>query len=482
MMAEYEPVIGFEIHCELATESKVFCGCSTVPGAEPNQHVCPVCLGLPGALPVLNQRAMEYAVAVALACHCHISSPAIFERKNYYYPDLPKNYQISQKRAPFGIDGWFEFESSGTAQQISILDIHLEEDAGKLVHPEDRGSHGYSLVDFNRAGVPLLEIVSGPDLHTLEDAGAYMSAMRQLLQYIGVSEARMELGQIRFEANVSIRPRGSSALGKRVEMKNLNSFRTVLRAVEYEIARQTEACERNEPIAQETRLWDEARGITLTMRSKEDSHDYRYFPDPDLVPVFLTDSFLNDLTARLPELPAARRKRFIDVYGLPEYDADILTEEKSIADFVDDVISLGGDPKSVSNWTMGELLRLLNENAMTPQDNPVSPRQLVSLLTLITEGRINANQAKLVFAEMFLHGGAPDEVVRTRGFEQISDVATLETIVDEVLAMNPEPAQRYASGEDKPLGFLVGQIMKASKGQANAQMVNALLKKKLRHD
>ncbi len=360
-MLEYEPVIGFEIHAELATASKVFCGCSTEPGAPPNTHTCAVCLGLPGVLPVLNGRALEFALKVALACHCQINSPSYFERKNYYYPDLPKNYQVSQKRAPVGLKGWFEFEVEGVMRRITIDDIHLEEDAGKLVHPEEKRASGYSLVDFNRAGVPLLEIVSAPELHSIADAEAYMTGMRQLLLYLGVSEARMEKGQIRFEANISVRPKGATTLGKRVEIKNLNSFRTVRCAVEYEIARQSEVYELGEQIVQETRLWDEVRGITLAMRSKEESHDYRYFPDPDLVPMVFTEEGLAELAATLPELPAARRARFISSYGLPEYDASILTADKALADFVDAAVQLGAAPKAVSNWTMIELTRLLNE-------------------------------------------------------------------------------------------------------------------------
>ncbi|MHB9131881.1 MAG: Asp-tRNA(Asn)/Glu-tRNA(Gln) amidotransferase subunit GatB [Armatimonadota bacterium] len=479
-MAEYEPIIGFEIHAELATQSKVFCGCSTEPGAAPNTHTCPICLGLPGVLPVLNKAALEYALKVALACHCEISSPSIFERKNYYYPDLPKNYQISQKRAPFGVNGWFEFDVDGTPTRISILDIHLEEDAGKLVHPEEKGAGGYSLVDFNRAGVPLLEIVSGPDIRSIPEAEAYMTAMRQLLQYLGVSEARMELGQIRFEANISVRPKGSTTLGKRVEIKNLNSFRTVVRSVEYEIERQTEAYENGEKVAQETRLWDEARGITLTMRSKEESHDYRYFPDPDLVPMVFTDAQLAELKAHLPELPADRRQRFMTEYGLSEYDARILTEEKTIADFVDATAKLGAPAKAISNWLTGEGLRLLNEKGMAPDELPITPAQVAALIALIDGGKINVNQGKQIFAEMFDTGKSPEEIVKERGFAQISDVSALEKIIDEVIAANPEPAQRYIDGEDKPLGFLVGQIMRQSKGQANAPLVNDLLRKKLR--
>ncbi len=479
-MAEYEPVLGFEIHAELATASKIFCGCGTEPGAPPNTHTCPICLGLPGVLPVLNQSALEHALRVALACHCRISSPSIFERKNYYYPDLPKNYQISQKRAPFGLQGWVDIEVDGVPKRIGIDDIHLEEDAGKLIHPDERGASGFSLVDFNRAGVPLLEIVSAPDLRSIAEAEAYMLHMRQLLQFIGASEARMELGQIRFEANISVRPRGETKLGKRVEIKNLNSFRTVVRSVEYEIERQSEVYEHGGQIAQETRLWDEVRGITVAMRSKEESHDYRYFPEPDLVPMVFTPDYLAALAANLPELPAARRARFVQEYGLPEYDARILTTEKAIADFVDAAVKVGAPPKAVSNWIMGELLRLVNDKGIALDESPVTPEQLAELITLVESGKINANQAKQVFAEMFDTGKSPEHIVKERGFAQISDVSALDAIVDAVIAANPEPARRYADGEDKPLGFLVGQIMKQSRGQANAPVVNELLRKKLR--
>jgi aspartyl-tRNA(Asn)/glutamyl-tRNA(Gln) amidotransferase subunit B len=479
-MAEYEPIIGFEIHAELATASKIFCGCSSLPGAPPNTHTCPVCLGLPGALPVLNRQAMEFALKVALACHCQISSPAIFERKNYYYPDLPKNYQISQKRAPFGVDGWVDIEVDGVSKRISIVDIHLEEDAGKLVHPEERGASGYSLVDFNRASVPLLEIVSGPDIRGIAEAEVYMASMRQLLQYLGVCEARMELGQIRFEANVSVRLVGTEKLGKRVEMKNLNSFRTVTRATEYEIARQTEAYERGESVAQETRLWDEARGITLTMRSKEDSHDYRYFPDPDLVPMIFTNAYLDALRASQPELPAARRARFIDSYGLPEYDARMLTAEKAMADFLDATVKLGAAAKAVSNWLMGDMLRVLNDKGLAVENIPITPAQLAALIVLQEQGKINAQQAKLVFFEIFETGKDPAQIITERGFTQISDTGALDVIIEQVINANPDPAQRYAEGEDKPLAFLVGQIMRQSKGKANAPIVNELLRKKLR--
>ena len=477
---EYEPVIGFEVHAELATRSKVFCGCSTDTHAPANTHTCPVCLGLPGALPVLNKQACEYALKVALACHCTITSPALFERKNYYYPDLPKNYQISQKRAPFGLNGWVDIEVEGQDKRISILDIHLEEDAGKLVHPEERGAYHISLVDFNRASVPLLEIVSGPELHSIAEAEVYMEHMRQLLQYLGVSEARMELGQIRFEANVSVRPVGSQTLGKRVEMKNLNSFRTVVRAIEYEIHRQTEAYEQGESIVQETRLWDEQRGITLTMRSKEDSHDYRYFPDPDLLPMVFSDTYLQSLAATLPELPAARRSRYMEQLGLTAYDARLLTGDKEIADFVDETIALGAPAKSVANWTINELSRRMNDANMAAVDNPIKPASLAKLISMVEHGAINNNQAKQVFAEMFASGQAPEMIARARGFEQVSDISALEAILDDVIAANPDPVARYAAGEDKPLGFLVGQIMRQSRGKANAPMVNELLRKRLR--
>jgi aspartyl-tRNA(Asn)/glutamyl-tRNA(Gln) amidotransferase subunit B len=358
------------------------------------------------------------------------------------------------------VNGWFDFEVDGQIKRVDIVDIHLEEDAGKLVHPDERGASGYSLVDFNRASVPLLEIVSGPDIRSIAEAEAYMEAMRQLLQYLGVSEARMELGQIRFEANVSVRPKGSKKLGKRVEMKNLNSFRTVTRATEYEIARQTEAYERGEAVQQETRLWDEVRGVTLTMRSKEESHDYRYFPDPDLVPMVFTEKYLRDLRESLPELPAARRVRFMDQYGLPEYDARVLTTEKALADLVDNTVKLGASAKTVSNWTMGELMRALNEKNIAPEDSPVTPQMMAALINLFEAGNINMNQAKQVFAEMFTTGKTPEQIIKERGFEQISDTGALDAIMEAVIAANPDPAARYAAGEDKPLGFLVGQIMR----------------------
>jgi aspartyl-tRNA(Asn)/glutamyl-tRNA(Gln) amidotransferase subunit B len=479
-MAEYELIVGFEVHAELATATKIFCGCGTEPGAPANTHTCPICLGLPGVLPVLNGAALEHALRVAQACHCTVSSPSIFERKNYYYPDLPKNYQVSQKRAPFGVDGWFDIEVDGRTKRISIVDIHLEEDAGKLVHPEERGASGYSLVDFNRAGVPLLEIVSGPDIRSIAEAEAYMTGMRQLLQYLGASEARMELGQIRFEANISVRKVGTEKLGKRVEIKNLNSFRTVTRAIEYEMDRQIDLYESGGSVAQETRLWDDVRGVTQTMRSKEESHDYRYFPEPDLVPMVFTPEYLQRLADSLPELPAARKARFIDAFGLPEYDAAILTGEKALADFVDDTVKLGAAPKAVSNWIMGEALRLLNEKGLAPDALPISPKMLADLIALVDGGKINNNQAKQVFAEMFESGQAPEEIVKARGFAQISDVSALEAIVDGVLAANADAAEKYAAGEDKPLGFLVGQVMKQSRGQANAPVVNELIRKKLR--
>ena len=505
-MSNYEPVIGFEVHAELATKSKIFCGCSTTPGAAANTHTCPVCLGLPGALPVFNREAQEFALKVALACHCKISSPAVFERKNYYYPDLPKNYQISQKRAPFGLDGYFDIElPDGSSKRISIVDIHLEEDAGKLAHPDDKKSAAFSLVDFNRASVPLLEIVSGPDISSIAEAEAYMSAMRQLLQFLGVSEARMELGQIRFEANVSVRPVGSSELRKRVEMKNLNSFRTVVNASEYEIARQTEAYENGEEIVQETRLWDDVRGITVSMRSKEDAHDYRYFPDPDLVSMVFTEEYLASVYDSLPELPAARRVRFIEQFGLPEYDARLLTSEKPIADYFEDVMkeishmpdfavkatrnsardfaagrAIGISPKVVSNWIIGELLPLLKENSLQMEDNPVTPKNFAKLMLLLEGGGINRGQARQVFAEMFNTGGDPAEIAKARGLEQMTDTGELETIIDAIIAANPDPCARFTAGEDKLLAFLVGQIMRQSKGKANAALVNELLGKKLR--
>jgi len=480
MSTIYEPVIGFEIHAELNTKSKVFCGCSTDPTSPENTNCCPVCLGLPGALPVLNKQAAAHSVKVALACNCTVSTPALFERKNYYYPDLPKNYQISQKLAPFGVDGYFDFEVNGETKRVSIVDIHLEEDAGKLVHPTERGAT-YSLADYNRASVPLLEIVSGPDIHSIDEAISYCEAMRQLLKYLNVSDARMELGQIRFEANVSVRKKGTDDLNKRVEMKNLNSFKTVERAIEYEIERQTELYEAGEEVLQETRLFDEEKGITLAMRSKEDANDYRYFPDPDLPPVIFTAEQLNEIKDEIGELPLETRNRFMAEYELSKNDADIISVEIESAKMLDDAVQNGAKAKTTANWIMGEILRYLNDNNLSFKDITLSGKSLAEMLKMIDSGKINSGQGRQILTEMLENPDkSAEEIAKERGFEQISDTSAIEAIVDEVISQNMDAAEKYKNGEDKPLAFLVGQVMRASKGKANAGVVNEIFKNKLR--
>jgi len=469
--------MGLEVHAELATRSKMFCGCSTQFGAEPNSQVCPVCLGMPGVLPVVNRQAVEYGLRVALAMDCTICSPFVFERKNYYYPDLPKNYQISQKRSPVGHDGSLEIAVDGAAKQVGITDVHLEEDAGKLLHPE--GETGASLVDLNRAGQPLLEIVGGPDLRSLEEVSAYMSAVRSLLLYLGVCDCRMEEGHLRFEANISLRPAGSEEFGARVEMKNLNSFRSVLRCLEYEMKRQQALLDQGQAVARETRLWDEERGVTEAMRSKEEAQDYRYFPEPDLPPVTIDEAWLERVRASLPELPDARRRRFAQEWGLPEYDALILTGDKALADFFEATVALGRDPKAVSNWLMGEFLRLLNATGKQAADARVTPQALSDLIGLVEEGAVNRNAAKAVFEEMFNTGKPAKEIVEARGLTQISDEGEIGAIVEKVIAENPKVVADFRGGKEKSIGFLVGQVMRESQGRADPKLVNRLLREKL---
>jgi len=473
----YEPVMGLEVHAELTTRSKMFCGCSTQFGALPNSQVCPVCLGMPGVLPVINRQAVEFALRVALALNCEISSPFIFERKNYYYPDLPKNYQISQKRSPVGHDGVIEIHVDGAARRAGITDVHLEEDAGKLLHPE--GEAGASLVDLNRAGMPLLEIVGGPDLRSLDEVSAYMNAVRNLLLYLGVSDCRMEEGHLRFEANISLRPVGSEEFGARVEMKNLNSFRSVLRCLEYEIKRQEALLRAGQPVARETRLWDEERGVTETMRSKEEAQDYRYFPEPDLPPVTIDAAWLERVRASLPELPDARRRRFVEKLCLPEYDAAVLTGDKALADFLEATVALGRDPKEVGNWLMGEFLRLLHATGIELAAAKVTPPMLSDLILLIEGGAVNRNAAKSVFEEMFNTGKPAKEIVEARGLTQISDEGEIAGIVDQVIAENPQVVADFKGGKEKSFGFLVGQVMRRSQGRANPQLVNRLLRERL---
>lgn len=473
---KYEAVIGLEVHAQMLTESKIFCGCSTRFGSEPNTQTCQVCIGMPGVLPVLNRKALEFAVRSGLAMNCSISSYSRFARKNYFYPDLPKGYQISQYELPICEHGHVDIFVEGERRRIGITRIHMEEDAGKNIH---EGGGNYSFVDLNRAGVPLMEIVSEPDIRTPVEASEYMRKLRTILRYLGVCDGNMEQGSLRCDANVSVRPAGSGELGVKVEMKNINSFRFVEKALEYEIKRQIRTLEEGGKIIQETRLWDPSTGTTQSMRTKEEAHDYRYFPEPDLVPIMVDQKWIDEIRASLPELPDAKRERFISEYGLPEYDAELLTSEKATADWFEDAVKAGANPKSVANWMMGELMRLLNEENKTIEECPLEPEQLAEMLKLIDNGTISGKIAKTVFEEMYRTGKSADEVVREKGLTQISDESALEKAVDEVIAKHPAEVERFRGGDEKLIGFFVGQVMKATRGKANPQMVNEILKKKL---
>ncbi len=473
---QYEAVIGLEVHAQMLTETKIFCGCPTTFGAEPNTQTCPVCIGMPGVLPVLNRKALEAAIRTGLATKCRIASYSRFARKNYFYPDLPKGYQISQYELPFCEGGSVEITVDGGVRKIGITRIHMEEDAGKNIH-EAGGSFSY--VDLNRAGVPLMEIVSEPDLRSPAEAAAYMKKLRTILRYLGVCDGNMEQGSLRCDANVSVRPKGQSELGTRTEIKNINSFRFVEKAIEYEIRRQIKVLGEGGAIVQETRLWDASLEVTQSMRSKEEAHDYRYFPEPDLVPFVVSAEWTDALRDALPELPDVKKDRFLSRYGLPDHDADLLTSEKALADWYEAVVSAGGQPKAVSNWIMGELMRYLNEEGRSIEECPISPAQLASMLGLIDDGTISGKIAKTVFEEMYRTGKDPAVIVREKGLVQISDEGALESVIDEVLLKNPDEVGRYRAGEEKLLGFLVGQIMKLTKGKANPQRVNELLRKKL---
>jgi aspartyl-tRNA(Asn)/glutamyl-tRNA(Gln) amidotransferase subunit B len=472
----FEPVIGLEVHTELATQSKIFCGCSTRFGSKPNTQTCPVCLGMPGVLPVLNRQAVEHALRVALALQCEISNPSIFERKNYYYPDLPKNYQISQRRHPLGKDGRLEIFTDGQSKLVNIVDVHLEEDAGKLIHP---GTDDYTLVDLNRTGMPLLEIISAPDLTGIAEVEDYMEEIRRLLLYLGASEARMEQGQLRFEVNISLRPVGAETLGTRVEIKNLNSYRSVTRTIEYEIRRQTELLRAGEPVHQETRLWDEIHESTLAMRRKEGANDYRYFPEPDLVPIVIDEAWIAREKTALPELPSARRNRFMHEYGLTPNDARLLTEERALADYFEGCIKAGADAKSAANWITGRLAYRLHESSLTNLQIPISPAHLAELIALIDKGTISTTGAREVLDEAFNTGKSPAAIVQEKGLAQIGDADALTAAAKEVLAQNADAAAKYRAGNEKVLGFLVGQLMKQSKGRANPQIAQEILKKLL---
>ncbi len=473
---KYEAVIGLEVHAQLLTETKIFCGCSTKFGSDPNTQTCPVCIGMPGVLPVLNKKAVEFTIRTGHAMHCTIAPYSRFARKNYFYPDLPKGYQISQYELPLCLGGYLEIVAGGEVKRIGVTRVHLEEDAGKNIH---EGAGDYSFVDLNRAGVPLMEIVSEPDLRTPQEAAEYMKKLRAILRYLGVCDGNMEQGSLRCDANISLRLFGQKELGVKTELKNMNSFRFVEKALEYEIRRQTRILEEGGTIVQETRLWDSSAGITQSMRSKEEAHDYRYFPEPDLVPVVATPEWVEEIRSTLPELPDEKRNRFMQRYNLPDHDAELLTSEKATADWYEEAVKEGGQPKAVSNWMMGELLRLLNEEGKTLYNCRLRPAQLSGMLTLIDNGTISGKIAKTVFEEMYRTGKDAADVVREKGLLQMSDERVLEAAVAEVLAKSPQEVQRYRGGEEKLFGFFVGQVMKLTKGKANPKLLNDLLKKKL---
>jgi len=473
---EYEPVIGLEVHVQLNTKTKLFCNCSTEFGAEPNSNTCPVCMGYPGVLPRLNKEALEKAILVGLALNCKVAKYTKFDRKSYFYPDLPKGYQISQYDMPLNYKGYLEFEMpDGTIKKVRIIRAHLEEDAGKLIH-----SGNVSYVDLNRAGVPLVEIVSYPDMFSVDEAYYYLQTLRNTMKYIGVSDVNMEEGSLRVDANVSVRRKGDTKLGTKVEIKNMNSFNFLKKALEYEIKRQISLLEKGEKIVQETRLFDVESGKTFTMRTKEEAEDYRYFPDPDLPPVVLTDEYVESLKRKLPELPYQKYKRFIEQYNLPKYDASILTESRELADYFEEAVKYyKGDPKKVSNWIMSEVLRYLNETNKEITDFTVKPYQIAELLRLMDENKINIKIAKTIFPEMIQTGKDASKIVEERGLIQVSDEGQIEEICKLVLQENPAEVEKYKSGKTNVIGFLVGQVMKKSQGKADPKLVNQILSKLL---
>ncbi len=473
---EFEAVIGLEVHVQLKTKSKIFCSCSTEFGAPPNTHTCPVCLGMPGVLPVLNERAVEYAMKMALATNCTINRENVFARKHYFYPDLPKGYQISQYELPLAENGWIDVEVDGKGRKIRINRIHMEDDAGKLIHDESRP---VSYVDLNRTGTPLIEIVSEPDIRTPEEAANYLKKIRQIVRYLKISDGNMEEGSLRCDANISLRPKGQEGFGTKSELKNMNSFKHVQKALEYEIRRQTALLLDGKEVVQETRLFDAAKGVTHSMRGKEEAHDYRYFPDPDLVPIVVDDSWLNRVKGSLPELPDEKRERFIKEYGLPEYDAKVLTDSIDMAEYFEQCLKYYPNAKKVSNWIMVELLRLLKQEGQEISGCKVTPSLLAELLELVDKGTISNKIGKKILEEVFDTGQSPKEIVKKQGLSQVSDVSELSAIVERVIKDNPKEVEKYKAGKKKVMGFFVGQVMRETKGKANPKLVNELLLKLL---
>jgi len=477
---KYQAVIGLEVHVQLLTTTKIFCGCSTRFGASPNSQTCPVCLGLPGALPVLNKKVVEYAIRAGLATNCTIAQRSVFARKNYFYPDLPKGYQISQFELPICSSGHLDIQGEWGTKKIGITRIHMEEDAGKLVHGDVPGLGQGSGVDLNRACTPLLEIVSEPDIRSADEAVAYLKKLHQIVVYLGICDGNMEEGSFRCDANVSVMPVGSDTFGTRTETKNVNSFRFVKQAIEYEIERQIEVIEDGGRIVQETRLFDPNSGTTRSMRGKEEAHDYRYFPDPDLVPLMISADWVEDARLCLPELPETKRARYLAELGLPEYDAEVLTASRELAEYFEACTALFPQPKSVANWVMGEVTRALNEDGKGIAESPVTPQLLATLLQLIDKGTISGKIAKTVFDEMYKTGKEPAAIVEEKGLVQVSDTGEIERIIDEIMGANAGQVEEYRGGKEKVFGFFVGQVMRASKGKANPSVVNDLLLKKLK--